>query len=148
MILGCYDLPLFAINRLVHIPGSYPIGFARSSLSSMVTDLFFPILLHMFVYSVSVLAACSMRHPVYAPIFAVCVLLAVVMGPEVMNSMQQYPLIGSISFMELWGNADREYNFLQAALTSTTALILYGLPSMFAASFASWLIRSDISVAI
>lgn len=147
VILGCYDLPLFALNRLVQIPRISPIGsLGEPIFSTIVADLFFPILLHMFVYSVAVLAACSVRHPVYAPIFAVCALLAVITGPEVINSIQQHPLVGSISFFKLWRDAGRDYNFLQAAATSAVAFALYGLPTIFAAIFAGWLIRRDISV--
>ncbi len=147
VIVGCYDLPLFAINRMVQIPRHSPISLPGIGFSNTIAaDLFFPILLHMFVYSLAVLAACSVRHPVYAPIFAVCILLAVIMGPEVINSMQQHPLIGSISFFQLWSNAEHDYNFLRAAATSAAAFALYGLPTIFAATFAGWLIRRDISV--
>ena len=136
VVIGCFDLPLLALARITNPPsGDFGVEL-------------FPILLHLFVYSFSVLAACAIRHPVYSPILAVCGMLAFLFGPEAIQLSLKVNIsfLGAISFFELWRD------FIFARYTQTYHLlpllvaILLMVPIILFTSWLScWLIKKDIS---
>ncbi|MEW4487999.1 hypothetical protein AB1L42_07935 [Thalassoglobus sp. JC818] len=72
VIICCVDLPIL----ILHGSGILPTS---SGLFSGI----FPMLLHWIIYSIAVLAACLVRHPIYSPVLALCTILTVLLLPVI-----------------------------------------------------------------
>ncbi|MDA0832382.1 MAG: hypothetical protein O2955_08450 [Planctomycetota bacterium] len=132
-----YDVPyaLLSWSRIIH-------PFWRSAESNLpILEVCFPILLHLLVYSIAVLAACVIRHSVYATILALCAVLAILL-PPLFTDLRRIP--DWLSFIELWSNSIHHHprvdlNFLIAGAFVTA----FALPATL---LSAWLIKRDIAL--
>jgi hypothetical protein len=127
VIAVCYDLPLLLLDRGYH--SSYAVSFA------------FPILLHLFIYSMAVLAACGIRHAVYSGVLAIGATMAILLPPEVFQGIPT-----SFSFFQAWHDSTRSVGFAALWNNVMHATLLIGPLIACSALLAAWLIRRDISV--
>ncbi|TWT47141.1 hypothetical protein KOR42_41390 [Thalassoglobus neptunius] len=74
VIICCVDLPILILHGTGILPTS-------AGLYSGV----FPMLLHWIIYSIAVLAACLVRHPIYSPVLALCAILTVLLLPVIFH---------------------------------------------------------------
>lgn len=132
VIVLCYDMPLFVLQRML---SSDVHPFLVHQLS-FAADTGFPILLHLFIYSVVVLAACSIRHPIYSGVLGVAAVLVILLSPEAYVDFPE-----KLSFIEQWRdvNNDRWVRLLHGTLLLSPFII-------GSTWLAACLIRKDISV--
>ncbi len=145
VLVGCYDVPLFLVELAA---GTRPAQIMETMITAplyliiySLSEMAFPILLHLFVYSLAVLAACGIRQPLYSAILAASGGLAVVLLPEVFNQIPEV-----FCFTDMWRYASSGhpgYLIMQNVLNATLLMGLFIVPSTL---LASWLIQQDISV--
>ena len=139
VIVFCYNVPILVLQRLTMMsadPRYVPT-------ISMVTSLFFPVVLHLFVYSSVVLTSCGVRHGIYSAVLGVGIVLLVIILPEAMQGVPDF-----LSFMRQW----RETTGVASNLSFTLPLLLNGClllgPVTIAFTLISaWPIRKDVFVA-
>ncbi|QDT34282.1 hypothetical protein [Thalassoglobus polymorphus] len=146
VIVGCFDLPMTALHRITtHIPSPELIHpmFRQEYYRELVlygVSSIFPILLHLFVYSMAALAACSVRHPVYSPILAVCGALAIILGPEAIYSLHP------ISFLSAWGDVSSGHTGYDPWFALLAGPLILGPFIIGGATLSGWLIKKEISL--
>lgn len=132
VIVLCYDMPLFVL-QIILFSDVHPDLAQQLSFPS---TLGFPILLHLFIYSVVVLAACSIRHPIYSGVLGVAAILLILLPPATIVGFPR-----TLSFIEQWLSVNRDsWGHL---LHGTLLLSPFIVGSTW---LAEWLIRKDISV--
>lgn len=145
VLVALFDLPYFLLAWGQYI---YPWSFYRpefaiplgSKAPSLIIALF-PLLLHLLVYSLAVLAACAIRHSVYSTVIAVCVVLAVLLPGEVhWAGLPQW-----LSFFHLWSTAHSLVAW-RPGLNFAIAALLVTAIALPATLLAAWLIKRDIAL--
>jgi len=131
-IVLCYDIPLSILQQML-VSDVHPYGAQQLSFPS---SLGFPILLHLFIYSVVVLAACSIRHPIYSGVIGITAVLLILLPPVAFVGFPE-----SLSFLEQWQHVNRDS--WGRLLHGTLLLSPFIVGSTW---LAAWLIRKDISV--
>lgn len=149
IVICCFDIPLTVASN-----------WLNPRESTLVSGVF-PVLLHLLIFSMSVLAACAVRHPVYSPILAVCGCLAILFGPDSFEIITSIPVSDNVSFFALWRsyavsgttwgevfiwhfNSVPFPNYWSILLLSSSLILLIICAVTCA---ASWFIRKDVSLA-
>lgn len=145
VLVVLFDLPYFLLawGQYIYPWSAYRPEFAiplGSEPPSLIIALF-PVLMHLFVYSLAVLAACAIRHSVYSTVIAVCVVLAFVLLPEV----NWVHLPQRLSFFDLWTSAYR-FNDWRSGLSFAIATALVTAIALPATLLAVWLVKRDIAI--
>lgn len=142
VLVCCYNLPIVVLQRLSLVYLAY--WDARyHPVYSTVSSFWFPVVLHLFVYSSVVLTSCSVRHGIYSAVLGVGIVLLVIVPPE---TIPGFP--AQLSFLQLW----RETTSIALNLADSFAYFLNGClllgPFIVGCTlFSAWLIRKDVSVA-
>ncbi|MGE3316207.1 MAG: hypothetical protein AB7O26_13910 [Planctomycetaceae bacterium] len=98
--------------------------------------VWFPLMLHLLVYSVAVLSACAFRHPVYSIVLAVCGIVGFLVGPALVPEIT--------NFFQLWSHAASDEPIASHALLQAT---IWTMPlSLLATGAAAFLIKRDIAL--
>lgn len=139
VLVVLFDIPYVLLATFELIPYTFQAHLSRQGDASIVVT-FFPVLLHLLVYCLSVLAACSIRHSIYSTVFAVCGALVILLPPLVAKG----EIPRHFSLLELWDIALlSDQSAKLCFLVAATLVAVIAVPAML---LAHSLIKRNISV--
>jgi len=130
VLVVCYDIPMFFLE----------VAVTRGM--NISPNIVFATLLHLFAYSMAVLAACGVRHTAYSAILAAAAVVVVIFPPLVFVHFPK-----ALSFMGMWEDATYRHIGNTVWGNIADATILLGPLIVCSTLCAAWLVKRDISVA-